>query len=59
MSLEDMEFVKVPWKIDNVNIEAGMLILIPDPHGGVIIVGAESITYHNGTNYHTMAPPKI
>ena len=54
-----MEFVKVPWKIDNVNIEAGMLIPIPDPHGGVIIVGAESITYHNGTNYHTIAPPKI
>ena len=59
LSLKDKEFVKVPWKIDNVEMEAGMLIPVPDPNGGVIIIGAESITYHNGTNYHTIAPPNI
>ena len=39
--------------------EASMLIPVPEPHGGAIIIGAESITYHNGTNYHSIAPPNI
>ena len=33
-----------------------MLIPVPEPHGGVIIVGTESITYHNGTMNHAIAP---
>ena len=36
-----------------------MLIPVPDPFGGAIIIGAETITYHNGTNYHSITPPNI
>ena len=59
LSLKEKEFVKVAWKVDNVEGEASMLIPVPDPMGGVIIIGAESITYHNGSNYHTITPPNI
>ena len=59
LSLKEKEFVKVAWKVDNVEGEASMLIPVPDPLGGVIIIGAESITYHNGSNYHTITPPNI
>jgi len=59
LSLKEKEFVKVPWKVDNVESEASMLIPVPDPFGGAIIIGAETITYHNGTNYHSITPPNI
>ena len=59
LSLKEKEFVKVAWKQDNVEREANMLIPVPEPFGGVIIIGAESITYHNGIMYHAIAPPKI
>merc|ERR1719322_173620 len=59
LSLKEEEFVKVAWKVDNVEMEASTLIPVPEPFGGVIIIGAESITYHNGTNYLTIAPPNI
>ena len=59
LSLKEKEFVKVAWKQDNVEMEANMLISVPEPNGGVIIVGAESITYHNGVTYTTIAPPNI
>ena len=44
---------------DNVEREASLLIPVPEPHGGVIIIGAESITYHNGNNHQTIAPPNL
>ena len=39
--------------------EASLLIPIPDPYGGCVIVGAESIVYHNGTYYRAIAPAKM
>ena len=59
LSLKEKEFVKVAWKQDNVEREAGMLIPVPEPHGGVIIIGAERVTYHNGTMYHAVAPANL
>lgn len=59
ISLKDKEFVKVPWKQDNVEREASMLIPVPEPVGGCVIVGAESIVYHNGSYYQAIAPPKM
>lgn len=59
ISLKDREFVKVPWKQDNVEREASLLIPVPEPFGGCIIVGAESIVYHNGTYYQAIAPLKM
>ncbi|XP_071453607.1 DNA damage-binding protein 1 [Hetaerina americana] len=59
ISLRDKEFVKIPWKQDNVETEASMVIPVPEPLGGAIIIGQESILYHNGTNYVPVAPPLI
>ena len=39
--------------------EAAVLIPVPEPYGGALIIGQESITYHNGVNYVTIAPPII
>ena len=36
-----------------------MVIPVPEPHLGAIIVGQQSITYHNGKNYIAIAPPLI
>ena len=36
-----------------------MLIPVPEPFGGALIIGQESITYHNGLNYVTIAPPMV
>ena len=35
------------------------LFSVPEPFGGVVIIGQESITYHNGDNYIAIAPPQI
>ncbi|KAK7912557.1 hypothetical protein WMY93_012768 [Mugilogobius chulae] len=36
-----------------------MVIPVPEPFGGAIIIGQESITYHNGDKYLAIAPPTI
>ena len=59
ISLKDREFVKVPWKQDNVESEASMLIPVPDPYGGCIIIAAESIVYHNGSYFQAIAPQNM
>ena len=64
MNLYLLSFLKsinfqVPWKQDNVEREASLLIPVPEPYGGCVIVGAESIVYHNGNYYRAIAPPKM
>jgi len=59
ISLRDKEFAKMSWKQDNVETEASLLIPVPEPFGGALIIGQEAITYHNGINYVTIAPPII
>ena len=46
-----------PWKQENVEPEAAMIVPVPAPLYGALIVGQESITYHNGSSYITVAPP--
>ncbi|XP_058859042.1 DNA damage-binding protein 1 isoform X2 [Acipenser ruthenus] len=57
VSLREKEFNKGPWKQENVEAEASMVIA--EPFGGAIIIGQESITYHNGDKYLAVAPPII
>ncbi|CAH3106628.1 unnamed protein product [Pocillopora meandrina] len=57
--LRDKEFSKGPWKQDNVEVEASRVIAVPEPLGGALIIGQESITYHKGANYHAIAPPAL
>ncbi|XP_069757559.1 DNA damage-binding protein 1 isoform X1 [Narcine bancroftii] len=59
VSLREKEFNKGPWKQENVEAEASMVIAVPDPFGGALIIGQESITYHNGDKYLAIAPPAI
>ncbi|XP_053576428.1 DNA damage-binding protein 1 [Bombina bombina] len=59
VSLREKEFNKGPWKQENVEAEATMVIAVPEPFGGAIIIGQESITYHNGDKYLAIAPPII
>ncbi|KAK6638735.1 DNA damage-binding protein 1 [Polyplax serrata] len=59
ISLRDKEFVKMPWKQDNVEPDASFVIPVPEPLCGAIIIGQESILYHNGNGYVAVAPPVI
>ncbi|XP_064073907.1 DNA damage-binding protein 1 [Vanessa tameamea] len=59
INLRDKEFSKIPWKQDNVETEASILIPVPSPLGGAIVVGQESIVYHDGQSYVAVAPPQI
>ena len=59
VSLKEKELFIGPWKQDNVESEASILIAVPEPFCGVIILGQESITYHNGDKYSVIAPPMI
>ncbi|KAK2188211.1 hypothetical protein NP493_140g03066 [Ridgeia piscesae] len=60
ISLHDKEFQKGPWKQDNVETEATMVVAVPEPFCGALIIGQESITYHKGgDNYLAIAPPMI
>lgn len=59
INLRDKEFTKIAWKQDNVETEATMLIPVPSPLGGAIVIGQESIVYHDGSGYVAVAPPII
>lgn len=59
ISLREKEFVKIPWRQDNVETEASIIIPVPSPLGGAIIIGQESILYHDGIMHVVVAPPVI
>ncbi|KAF6200141.1 hypothetical protein GE061_006442 [Apolygus lucorum] len=59
ISLKEKEFIKVPWKQDYIDIDASMIIPVPEPLCGAIIIGQESILYHDGVTYISVAPPVI
>lgn len=59
INLKDKDFTKVAWKQDNVETEATMLIPVPTPLGGAIVIGQESIVYHDGSTYTATAPAII
>ncbi|XP_053613345.1 DNA damage-binding protein 1 [Plodia interpunctella] len=59
INLREREFMKIPWKQDNVETEASILIPVPSPIGGAIVIGQESIVYHDGQSYVAVAPPQI
>ncbi|CAH2046047.1 unnamed protein product, partial [Iphiclides podalirius] len=59
INAKDKEFMKIPWKQDNVETEASILIPVPSPLGGAIVIGQESIVYHDGQSYVAVAPSQI
>ncbi|GBG61192.1 hypothetical protein CBR_g19725 [Chara braunii] len=52
--LKDKDFTDGPWMQPNVESGAGMIIPVPTPLGGVIIVGEQLIMYHDGTSFKTI-----
>ncbi|XP_059050799.1 DNA damage-binding protein 1-like [Achroia grisella] len=59
IGLRDKQFTKPLWRQDNVETEASILIPVPSPLGGAIVIGQESIVYHDGQSYVAVAPPQI
>ncbi|KAK2168127.1 hypothetical protein LSH36_20g08004 [Paralvinella palmiformis] len=59
ISLREKEFQKGPWKQDYVETEANLIIAVPEPFYGALIIGQQSITYHRGEHYLAIAPPMI
>ncbi|XP_074593114.1 DNA damage-binding protein pic [Brevipalpus obovatus] len=59
VSMKDKEFIKGPWKRDNVESEASILIAVPKPFCGCLVVGQESIAYLNDDISLTIAPPAL
>lgn len=48
------------WQVPNAeHFNATLSPAVPEPFGGAIIIGQESITYHNGDKYLAIAPPII
>lgn len=56
ISLKDKDFTKTPWKQENVESHSSMVIPIPQPLGGAVVIGQESILYHNGSKFLAVAP---
>ncbi|KAJ4748371.1 DNA damage-binding protein 1 [Rhynchospora pubera] len=51
VSLKDKDFVEGPWSQSNLDNGAGLLIPVPLPLGGVIIIGEETVVYCSATAF--------
>lgn len=51
INVREKELVAGPWKLDNVESDAMMIISVPQPFGGAVIVGQDQICYHSGKKY--------
>lgn len=49
--MKDKDFAEGPWQQANVDNGAGLLIPVPMPLGGVIIIGEETIVYCSATAF--------
>lgn len=47
------------WQVQGADHSNVVSPAVPEPFGGAIIIGQESITYHNGDKYLAIAPPII
>eukprot|EP00252_Welwitschia_mirabilis_P019638 TRINITY_DN4603_c0_g1_i1.p1 TRINITY_DN4603_c0_g1~~TRINITY_DN4603_c0_g1_i1.p1 ORF type:complete len:1092 (+),score=216.35 TRINITY_DN4603_c0_g1_i1:257-3532(+) len=45
VSLKDKDFIDGPWSRSNLDNGAGLLIPVPTPLGGVIIIGEQTVVY--------------
>jgi DNA damage-binding protein 1 len=58
VALKDKDFVEGPWSQNNLDNGAGLLIPVPAPLGGVIIIGEETIVYCNANSTFRAIPIK-
>ncbi|TMW57264.1 hypothetical protein Poli38472_003189 [Pythium oligandrum] len=52
--VKEKDFTEGPWSHPNVEAGASLLIPVPTPLGGVLIVSNQTIVYHNGSSYHVI-----
>ncbi|KAI9993806.1 hypothetical protein PInf_016327 [Phytophthora infestans] len=52
--LKEKDFAEGPWSQSNVESGASLLIPVPAPTGGVLIVSNQTIVYHNGSTFHAI-----
>ncbi|GMF12407.1 unnamed protein product [Phytophthora lilii] len=52
--LKEKDFAEGPWSQSNVESGASLLIPVPAPVGGVLIVSNQTIVYHNGSTFHAI-----
>lgn len=55
--VKERELVEGPWYQSNVEPGARLLVPVPSPAGGVIIVGETSIVYHSGKTFKAISIP--
>lgn len=55
--LKDQDFDEGPWAQPNVESGANMLIAVPEPAGGVLVLGQHTIVYHSGRDGAIQATP--
>lgn len=48
INIDDKELSSPLWKHDNLEGEANMVISVPEPVGGCLIAGPDTISYHKG-----------
>ncbi|KAF9588985.1 hypothetical protein IFM89_017664 [Coptis chinensis] len=51
VALKEKDFVEGPWSQNNLDNGAGLIIPVPMPLGGVIIIGEETIVYCSATAF--------
>jgi DNA damage-binding protein 1 len=49
VQLKEKDFGEGPWLQNNLDNGAGLLIPVPLPLGGCIIIGEQTIVYYNGS----------
>lgn len=59
VNLKDKELVEGPWLQNNVEMGSSMLIPVPAPLKGVVVVGETVLLYHNGTNFKAIQIPPV
>uniref|UniRef100_A0A914HG40 DNA damage-binding protein 1 n=1 Tax=Globodera rostochiensis TaxID=31243 RepID=A0A914HG40_GLORO len=60
VDLEVKELRAPLWHQSNIEAEATLLVPVPAPYGGLIVVGQESISYQKSPSHYTaIAPPLI
>uniref|UniRef100_A0AAV1TCU6 DNA damage-binding protein 1 n=1 Tax=Peronospora matthiolae TaxID=2874970 RepID=A0AAV1TCU6_9STRA len=52
--LKEKDFAEGPWSQANVESGATLLIPVPAPTGGVLIVSNQTIVYHSGSTFHAI-----
>lgn len=55
VNLKEKDFSPGPWVQSNLDSGAGLIIPVPMPLGGAIIIGEQTIVYHNGAVFKAIS----